>query len=138
MIELLFEGLLHLIALLLTLACEGLERFFAWVNKSGQEPPASSEPAPRRRAGAPAGFGPTLRGHGQRCPYCHDDLGGALMACEGCGTALHAECARELRRCTTIGCGGQSELPADARSFELHLRPRSGARVQVQARRRSA
>lgn len=39
-----------------------------------------------------------------RCAYCHDDLGAASARCPGCATALHAECAAELRRCPTAGC----------------------------------
>ncbi|MCO5170037.1 MAG: PHD finger domain-containing protein [Planctomycetes bacterium] len=43
-----------------------------------------------------------------RCAVCHDDLeGGEVRRCAGCRTALHAECARTLRRCPTRGCSGR-------------------------------
>jgi len=58
-----------------------------------------------------------------RCPYCHDDLGTeALLACECCATTFHAECARDLERCTTLGCGGSADLATPGP--ELHLEPR--------------
>lgn len=62
-----------------------------------------------------------------RCPYCHDALGReALLACECCATTFHADCARGLERCTTLGCGGSSEL-ASPTALELHLHPRRAA-----------
>lgn len=64
------------------------------------------------RAGAPlasalAGelrFSPKEGGEQRDCPYCRDRLDGELARCAGCGTALHAACAGELGRCTTLGC----------------------------------
>ncbi|HBP22346.1 MAG TPA: hypothetical protein DEA08_31760 [Planctomycetes bacterium] len=64
------------------------------------------------RAGAPlasalAGelrFAPKEGGEQVDCPYCRDRLEGELARCEGCATALHAACADELGRCTTLGC----------------------------------
>lgn len=38
------------------------------------------------------------------CPYCREDLDQGLVACSGCNTPYHAECALELGRCGTIGC----------------------------------
>lgn len=40
-----------------------------------------------------------------RCTYCRDDLPTeGVHACGGCGTILHAACARELSACPTLGC----------------------------------
>lgn len=44
---------------------------------------------------------PSVAKSEQRCAYCHDEEG-ALEACPGCGTLLHAECAAE--GCPTLGC----------------------------------
>jgi hypothetical protein len=38
------------------------------------------------------------------CPFCHDELGGQTWTCPACHTAQHLECARENRRCTSLGC----------------------------------
>lgn len=40
----------------------------------------------------------------QRCPFCHDGVGGATHACVGCGAVYHAECLAEARGCSTLGC----------------------------------
>jgi len=125
MAELVLECLIHLIAWLLAAAWEGCERCWEWLTRgkrvAAPAPSTSALEAPRR-ARVPAGFVVTQQGYGQRCPYCHDDLEGRLLACETCATPLHAECCRELGRCTTIGCGGRSELGES--SLEIHLRPR--------------
>ncbi len=40
-----------------------------------------------------------------RCALCHIDVGPReTERCAGCGTRVHAECARELRGCPTLGC----------------------------------
>ena len=129
--ELLLDLLVGLLALVFTV----VGRCFGASEEEESSPDPSS--STRRPRGVPVGFAATLEGQGQRCPYCHDDTEGALLACETCHTAFHAECARELRRCTTVGCGGSSELPPSERPLQIHLRPRS-ARLQIQARRRSA
>lgn len=43
------------------------------------------------------------------CPYCKSDIrrGELLSVCAVCGTKHHAECARELTRCSTMGCAGK-------------------------------
>lgn len=46
-----------------------------------------------------------------RCAACHDDLGGSTITCDVCGTALHAECRFELRRCPSLGCRGRLPAP---------------------------
>lgn len=40
------------------------------------------------------------------CPYCKGDMNDSdlVKTCEPCQTSLHEDCARELGRCTTIGC----------------------------------
>lgn len=40
------------------------------------------------------------------CPYCKGNLldSEPVLTCEGCQTSLHEDCAREAKRCTTIGC----------------------------------
>lgn len=43
-----------------------------------------------------------------RCAYCHASVDGEVAVCEGCGTQLHADCAKALTTCPTIGC---PELP---------------------------
>lgn len=59
-----------------------------------------------------------LRSKGDaRCPYCHDQVtAGEARTCGGCKTTLHAECADELTKCPTMGCGrslgGRSRRPA--------------------------
>lgn len=44
----------------------------------------------------------------QTCPFCHDGLEtlSNWVACAGCGTLHHQECAAELTRCTVLGCTG--------------------------------
>ena len=44
-----------------------------------------------------------------RCAYCHEAAPSA-RACPSCGVVLHAECARSLARCPTLGCAAL--LPA--------------------------
>lgn len=39
-----------------------------------------------------------------RCAVCHDELAAAPVPCDGCGTALHAECKAAVHGCPTIGC----------------------------------
>ncbi|HBP23307.1 MAG TPA: hypothetical protein DEA08_36715 [Planctomycetes bacterium] len=60
------------------------------------------------REAEPAEEGPEVEVEPETtCPYCHDGLSqGGLSACHECGTLVHAECAAELSRCTTLGCGG--------------------------------
>ncbi len=45
------------------------------------------------------------RARPRTCPYCHDELGGETWTCPACYTAQHLECARESKRCTSLGCG---------------------------------
>ena len=45
------------------------------------------------------------RARPRTCPYCHDELGGETWTCPACYTAQHLECAREGKRCTSLGCG---------------------------------
>ncbi len=47
----------------------------------------------------------------ERCPYCHEEFALASgsepderVACEGCGTAHHAECFAENGGCSSLGC----------------------------------
>jgi hypothetical protein len=45
-------------------------------------------------------------GEHARCPYCHDQLGRVdLVACDACGTLLHADCQAENKGCPVLGCG---------------------------------
>jgi TM2 domain-containing membrane protein YozV len=46
------------------------------------------------------------------CPYCRAKIAGdePSLACEGCGTAHHADCYAENNGCTIFGC---SKAPAD-------------------------
>jgi hypothetical protein len=39
-----------------------------------------------------------------RCAYCHGEAQGLLECCDGCGVLVHADCRRELGRCSTLGC----------------------------------
>lgn len=125
------EVLVHLVALIVSAVSALLNR------EDNEDSGERASETSLRGQRIPEGFALTCEGQGQRCPYCHDGLSGTLLACETCRTPFHAECCRELRRCTTVGCGGTSELPASERPLEIRLRPRS-ARIQVQARRRSA
>jgi hypothetical protein len=45
------------------------------------------------------------RARAYTCSFCHDELGGETWTCPGCHTAQHLECARENKRCTSLGCG---------------------------------
>ena len=85
--------------------------------------------APVAQLGPPAGYrlAALTEGAALRCPYCHDDLGGALLTCEGCATTFHDECARGLRRCTTLGCGGRAELAAPVAGLRIQARRRQVA-----------
>lgn len=51
----------------------------------------------RKRAGRPS------------CPHCHCEIGieERVRRCAICGTEHHLECARELTRCTLLGCAGK-------------------------------
>ncbi|MGE0712160.1 MAG: hypothetical protein AB7N76_29735 [Planctomycetota bacterium] len=44
-------------------------------------------------------------GQALRCAFCHDHLERPEASCSGCGVVLHDECAVELVRCPTLGCG---------------------------------
>lgn len=48
-----------------------------------------------------------------RCATCHGGLqpSTAPWSCEGCGAAMHADCAAELGRCATRGCKETVRLP---------------------------
>jgi WD40 repeat protein len=39
-----------------------------------------------------------------RCAYCHEQLDRSPFVCEKCRTYLHADCARALAVCPTLGC----------------------------------
>ena len=41
-----------------------------------------------------------------RCAVCHDEPE-SLVRCEGCGSAFHEDCRRELARCPTLGCSAR-------------------------------
>ena len=135
MAELMLKGLVYLVILFFS----GLS---AWLNREEESGAKKEETRTFTRKRVPEGFALTIEGHGQRCPYCHDDLSGTLLACESCNTPFHAECCRELRRCTTVGCGGTSELPAS--TLQIKLRPRRSAGglhakgLRIKALRRSA
>ncbi|MGE0707680.1 MAG: hypothetical protein AB7N76_08435 [Planctomycetota bacterium] len=49
-----------------------------------------------------------------RCPLCQNSLAasGERYRCPGCATEFHAECARELGGCSTLGCSRKGEHPA--------------------------
>jgi hypothetical protein len=72
-----------------------------------------------------------------RCPYCHEDVGGAAWTCPGCGTAHHEECVREARFCTVLGCrrayAGQGVAPAPRQTRPLQAAgaPRTDFRIGV-------
>ncbi len=52
----------------------------------------------------------------RQCPYCHGSLGeDAVVECGGCATTYHADCAREVRSCATLGCRAPL-VPAEAAS----------------------
>lgn len=46
----------------------------------------------------------------ERCPYCHDQLGGSTQACSGCDAVYHEECALEQGGCAILGCGNFAAL----------------------------
>ncbi|MDF1667460.1 MAG: RING finger protein [Planctomycetota bacterium] len=47
------------------------------------------------------------------CPYCKGNLqkSESVTTCEACQTSLHEECAREMGRCTTVGCERAFQFP---------------------------
>lgn len=63
-----------------------------------------------RRPGLPVRLDPA-----QRCPCCHDALGGPapLVACVSCTAVLHAECAGG--GCPALGCGAPRVIAGDAK-----------------------
>lgn len=68
----------------------------------------TAERQPRREAERPD----TVR---LRCPYCHDHLSqepgdDAPVLCLDCETPHHAECFREHRGCTQLGCRSREAL----------------------------
>lgn len=76
----------------------------------------------------------------QRCPYCHDEIGGAEPAervrCSGCHTEHHLACLDELGRCSVAGCasGPVPRLrPGSTRPTTVHAR---AMRERIQARMR--
>lgn len=56
----------------------------------------------------------TTSSHNEKasCPYCKGEFHAheSLKTCDACQTSLHEECANELGRCTTIGCGQVFEI----------------------------
>lgn len=52
------------------------------------------------------------------CPYCRAKIGeeDVSLACEGCGTAHHADCYAENGGCTIFGC---SKAPADEPKLQV-------------------
>lgn len=58
-------------------------------------------PLPERVLGQEVGLQPQ-----QRCPYCHADLTDWdwVVRCDGCATVYHEECAKDLSKCTSLGC----------------------------------
>lgn len=84
------------------------------------------------------GLRPSLQvtiGTGQRCPYCHEHLGGtddeSLVACAGCLTVFHEGCVAEGGGCTTMGC-------AHARPELVQTPPARRERSSVRGRRPAA
>lgn len=71
-----------------------------------------------------------------RCAYCHGDAQGLLECCDACGVLVHAECRRELGRCSTLGCAAPSvqTVNLSARLAEPGL-VISGARLYRWAKR---
>lgn len=47
------------------------------------------------------------------CPYCKERIADSehALSCGHCQTRLHEECAREARKCTTIGCERPFQFP---------------------------
>lgn len=47
------------------------------------------------------------------CPYCKERIEDSerALSCGHCQTRLHEECAREARKCTTIGCERPFQFP---------------------------
>lgn len=45
-----------------------------------------------------------ISGRKDRCPYCHDTLGGETFTCTACQTTHHTKCWEENAGCTLLGC----------------------------------
>ncbi|MCA8922165.1 MAG: hypothetical protein KDD82_10180 [Planctomycetes bacterium] len=50
---------------------------------------------------------------GQRCPFCHDQIDGAvaLTRCPKCNTVFHEACQREFGLCPSLGCSRAAPTP---------------------------
>jgi hypothetical protein len=107
-----------LVPVVLTLAVVGLVVAFGLSLKNRRDSTESQEtPSRKRRSRALVpGFSAARGGIGLRCPYCHDDLArhDERQSCLHCKTAYHADCARELKGCATLGCG-EAKHPVDPR-----------------------
>lgn len=51
----------------------------------------------------------TVSGNRNRCPYCHDTLGGETFTCSACQTTHHRKCWDEQGGCTVLGCAGNTD-----------------------------
>lgn len=63
----------------------------------------------------------------RRCALCHGGLGLEPTTCPDCGTASHADCLDEARRCPTLGCA----RPTITRSEREVVDPSEPPRTQV-------
>lgn len=69
-----------------------------------------------------------------RCALCHVDVGPReTERCAGCGTRTHAECARELRGCPTLGCAREVSAGRPKGSSPKRWRRRARALVLLGA-----
>lgn len=78
------------------------------------------------------------RSPGQRCAYCHGELGDEEVAtCEGCQVTLHVACRAEVAACPTRGCGRRGPHPArggrarQRRGRRRRERPRARAGLEL-------
>ncbi len=69
-----------------------------------------------------------------RCAYCHGAAQGLLECCDGCGVLVHADCRRELGRCSTLGCAAPSAQGVSISSPPRHVLIR-GATIERWFRR---
>ncbi len=82
--------------------------------------PAAAPAAPRPEGGGitflPDPASPVAAPAGE-CQVCGTALsGGALVACERCGTLHHRACWDYVKRCSTYACGGTRAVPLGPRS----------------------
>lgn len=67
----------------------------------------------------------------RHCPLCRDFLDETITTCNSCITSYHASCAKEFKKCSTLGCLKPFVMPSLDAIIKKYASPRGPGRVTL-------